>query len=71
MPACLHMAENTASAPASEPVWELAATVPARVRPPLIITTGFFGVTLRAISISLLPSRAPSTYDRMTSVSGS
>ena len=71
IPACLHMAENTSSEPAREPVCEFAATVPAGVRPPLIMTIGLCGVILRAVSMSFLPSLAPSIYDRMTSVSGS
>ena len=62
------MASKTSSEPASEPVWEAAATAPRFERPDLMTTTGLSRVASSSTSTSLSPSPTPSTYIRMTFV---
>jgi len=50
-PACAHSASTPAAAPASEPVCEDAARMPARVVPLFTATIGFVRPTRRAISM--------------------
>ena len=56
---------------ASEAVWDVAARAPASVRPPFHTTTGLRAVASRRARAKRGPSRTPSTYMAMASVSGS
>ena len=60
-PYCRATPSNTASAPASAPVWDAAARAPAAVRPTLIATSGLpLSIAKRAVSMNRSPLRSPS-----------
>ena len=59
-PACLQADSNTPALTASAPVWELAAFMPAWLRPPLRTTTGLRRAASRESSKNRRPSSTPS-----------
>ena len=59
-PVCLNMSSYTASDPAMEPVWELAAAPPRALRPTFSTTMGFLRLTRFRVSASSRPLPQPS-----------
>ncbi len=70
-PACAHIALTAESAPASEPVCDEAARMPAPVRPLFTAAIGFLRPTRRAISRKRRGFPNDSRYSSTTSVPGS
>ena len=64
-------ASYTASAPATAPVWDAAAFIPASNRPPFTARTGFMRAAARAADMNFRECLIPSPYRRIASVRGS
>jgi len=70
-PVCRITASQIAWEEASEAVCDRVARAPASVRPPFQMTTGFFSAASRSTRKKRRPSRTPSTYMPIASVSAS
>ena len=71
MPAAARAKSTTASSPTREPVWDMAALAPARLRPVFRAMIGFVRATRAAVARNNRPLLMPSRCKTMMRVSGS